>query len=366
MSTIFPDTNPLTIIKSLFRTSGLDPWEEVDMILDLASIPQDELEEMVGKGFDIYECQKIGQARRKQREWEELARSSPVSRSRPTNGRRRTRRDVEQIRAAIYLTLKGDHPMTVRQLFYRLVSDGTIAKTEGEYKQTVVRLTAEMRLAGLIPFGWIADNTRWMRKPRTHSSLADALQQTARTYRRSVWEDQDAYVEVWLEKDALAGVLYDVTAAWDVPLMVTRGFASLSFLYEAADAIQDQGKPAFLYYFGDHDPSGLDIPRTVEQRIREFAPEAAVTFERVAVTPQQIEELALPTRPTKKTDSRSKGFEGDSVEVDAIKPATLRRMVEECITQHIDRDAYDRLMAVEAAERETLMAIVKDAEDTAF
>jgi hypothetical protein len=238
-----------------------------------------------------------------------------------------------------------------------LVSAGTIAKTEPEYKSTVIRLTAELRLAGQIPFGWIADNTRWMRKPRTHSSLGDALQQTVLTYRRSIWDEQDAYVEVWLEKDALAGVLYDVTAEWDVPLMVTRGFASLSFLYEAADAIRDQGKPTVLYYFGDHDPSGLEIPRTVEQRIREFAPEADVTFERVAVTPEQIEELALPTRPTKATDSRSKGFHGDSVEVDAIEPATLRRMVEDCITRHIDPDAYRRLQEVEAAERETLRRI---------
>jgi hypothetical protein len=281
-------------------------------------------------------------------------------RSRPTKRPRRTHGDINRIRGAIRSTLYRDHPMTVRQLFYRLVSNGTIAKTEAEYKSTVVRLTAEMRLAGLIPFGWIADNTRWMRKPRTHSSLEDALEQTARTYRRSVWDDQDAYVEIWLEKDALAGVLYDVTAAWDVPLMVTRGFASLSFLYEAADAIQDQGKPAFLYYFGDHDPSGLDIPRTVEQRIREFAPEAEITFKRVAVTPEQIEELALPTRPTKTTDSRSKNFEGESVEVDAIEPATLRRMTEECITQHIDPDAYDRMKAVEAAERETLLAIAEN------
>jgi hypothetical protein len=219
--------------------------------------------------------------------------------------------------------------------------------------------TCEMRLAGEVEFGWIADNTRWMRKPRSHSSLEEALEHTAKTYRRSVWDDQDAYVEVWLEKDALAGVLVKVTSAWDVPLMVTRGFASLSFLYEAADAIRAQGRPAFLYYFGDHDPSGVDIPRTVEQRIREFAPEVDITFERVAVNPHQIELWELPTRPTKATDSRSKNFEGESVEVDAIEPAALRNLAEDCITQHIDGDAYDRLKEVEAAERETLIEIAK-------
>ncbi|MGE5756176.1 MAG: hypothetical protein ACM35G_10755, partial [Planctomycetaceae bacterium] len=128
--------------------------------------------------------------------------------------------------------------MTIRQLFYRLVSLGTIAKTEAEYKATVVRLMGEMRRAGDVPFGWIADNTRWMRKPATHSSLNGFLRRSAETYRRAIWDNQDAYVEVWLEKDALAGVLIDVTAPWDVPLMVTRGYASLSYLHGAAEIIQ--------------------------------------------------------------------------------------------------------------------------------
>ena len=237
--------------------------------------------------------------------------------------------------------------MTVRQLFYRLVSRGTIGKTEAEYKGTVVRLTVEMRLAGEIPFDWLADNTRWMRKPQTHSGLEQALVRTTQAYRRSVWDTQASYVEIWLEKDALAGVLYEVTDPWDVPLMVTKGFASLSFLHSAAVTIRAIGKPTFLYYFGDHDPSGLEIPRSIEDRIRELAPDAEIHFKRVAVTPEQIEAMALPTRPTKRTDSRSKNFAGDSVEVDAIEPAILRRLAEECITRHIDRHALRVLHVTE-------------------
>jgi hypothetical protein len=249
--------------------------------------------------------------------------------------------------------------MTVRQLFYRLVSEGTIAKTEAEYKGTVCRLTAVMRRAGEIPYGWIAENTRWMRKPRTHSGLDRALIRTDETYRRAVWDAQDSYVEVWLEKDALAGVLLGVTAPWDVPLMVTRGFPSLSYLHEAAMAIGRQDRTSFLYYFGDYDPSGLDINRVVEKGVRDFAPDTDITFERAAVTPQQIELLGLPTRPTKATDSRSKNFLGESVEVDSIDPATLRRMVESCIIRHIDHEAHERLLEIEAAERETLMELAK-------
>jgi hypothetical protein len=100
---------------------------------------------------------------------------------------------------------------------------GVIAKTEGEYKITVVRLLGDMRRNGEIEFDWIAGNTRWMRKPRTFSSLENMLKRTAEAYRRSVWDNQECYVEIWLEKDALAGVLYEETGAWDVPLMVTRG-----------------------------------------------------------------------------------------------------------------------------------------------
>jgi hypothetical protein len=264
---------------------------------------------------------------------------------------------METLREAIYSVTQVQHPMTVRQVFYQLVAIGAIEKTEAEYKQTVVRLVTLMRRNRDLPFGWISDSTRWMRKPRTYSSLEDMLTLTAETYRRALWGDQEVYTEIWLEKDALAGVLYQETERYDVPLMVTRGYPSLSYLYEAAEAIGSQNKPAFLYYFGDYDPSGLDITRTVERGIREFARGADIYFERVAVTREQIERLKLPTRPTKKTDSRSKNFTGESVEVDAIPPTVLRGLVKECIEKHVDRRALARTQRIEAAERETLVTI---------
>jgi hypothetical protein len=117
------------------------------------------------------------------------------------------------------------------------------------------------------------------------------------------------------------------TEQWDVPLMVTRGCPSVSFLYSAAETIAQQGKPAYVYYFGDWDPSRRDITRATEAGLREFAPDAEIRFKRVAVTEEQIRTLRLPTRPTKTTDSRAKSFEGESVEVDGIRPALLRGMV---------------------------------------
>lgn len=258
------------------------------------------------------------------------------------------------IREALYSTLADEHPMTVRQVFYQLVSRGTVEKTEAEYKGTVCRLLADMRRAGLIPYWWLADSTRWMRKPRTYSSLEDALLRTAECYRRSVWDGLDCYVEIWLEKDALAGVLYEVTSKWDVPLMVTRGYPSLSFLYSAAQELEAEGKPTHLYYFGDLDPSGVDITRAVEEGLREMAPNTDIVFERVAVTPAQVEAWGLPTRPTKKTDTRAKAFEGESVEVDAIPPRRLRALVENCIERHVPSGTLEHLRGVEDEERHAL------------
>jgi len=281
---------------------------------------------------------------------------TPVYETRPT--KRRSRAEMDTIRQGIRQALAEIQPATVRQTFYQLVSRGVISKTEGEYKSTVVRMLASMRRSGDIPFGWIADNTRWMRKPVSHSSLSDMLEQSQRFYRRAMWDNQPVYVEIWLEKDALSGVLYEVTAEFDVPLMVTRGYPSISYLYDAAEAIAETGKPAFLYYFGDYDPSGCDITRAVESGIREFAPNTEIHFERVAVTREQIDGWALPTRPTKQTDSRSVGFDGDSVEVDSIPPATLRDLVRHRIVQHIDRRQMAASRAIEGQERETLRNII--------
>ena len=280
-------------------------------------------------------------------------RSSPIKR------KRRSKAEMDAIRGAIYEVLAEDKPMTVRQVFYRLVSAGVIAKTEAEYKGTVIRLLLAMRREGIVPYSWVTDSTRWMRKPPTHGSLGEALRHTARTYRRALWDNQDVYVEVWTEKDAIAGILYEETEEWDVPLMVARGFSSETFLYNSAQVIKEIDRPTYLYHFGDYDPSGVAAALDIERRIKAFAPSAKIHFERAAVTPYQIEQWNLPTRPTKKTDTRSKHFEGESVEVDAIPPRLLRELASDHITQHINKYALEKVYDVEQAERETLDTIIK-------
>jgi hypothetical protein len=248
-------------------------------------------------------------------------------------------------------------PMTVRQVFYQATVRGLIEKAESGYDKVQNDLTV-MRRDESLPYDWLADNTRWQRKPRTFDSIEDALNETAKFYRKSLWADADAYVEIWLEKDALAGVVYPITSMYDVPLMVARGYASLSFLYSAAEYINDLDVPVFIYHLGDFDPSGVNAGEKIEETLMEMAPDADITFERHAVTPEQIEYWNLPARPTKTSDTRAKGFGDISVELDAIEPNRLRRIVQRAIEQHLPRQQFEVLKAAEASEREIISKLV--------
>ena len=215
-----------------------------------------------------------------------------------------------------------------------------------------------MRRAGELPYNWLADNTRWQRKPRTFSGVEEALKATAAFYRKNLWADADCYVEIWLEKDALSGVIYPVTSMYDVPLMVARGYASLSFLHTAAEYIDSLDVPAYIYHLGDFDPSGVNAGEKIEETLRELAPDADIYFERIAVTPAQINAWDLPTRPTKTSDTRSKGFGNISVELDAIEPNTLRNLVQETIEQHLPQKQFKMLKAAERSERDIISRLV--------
>lgn len=272
------------------------------------------------------------------------------------SGKRRTKAEMARFRLALHRVVEEHGPLTVRGAFYQMVARG-LPKTESDYgrvQDELVKMRRAERLP-VVPYGWIVDGTRWQRKPQTYSSLDRMLRESIQTYRRAVWDDQDVYCEVWCEKDALAGVLLPVTSEWDVPLMVSRGFSSVTFLYEAAEAIVAQDKPAFIYLFTDHDRSGRLIADKIEEDLTGFAPGAEIHCVRAAVTEEQIEELDLPTRPAKRT--------GDppAVELDAIRPADLRSIVRDCIERHVDPDALRRTQAVEAEERETLRRISRRA-----
>jgi hypothetical protein len=273
--------------------------------------------------------------------------TEPASRTKRV---RATAAEVEARRAALLAIVAEQHPMTVRQVFSAATVRGIIEKTERGYDKVQSDLT-ELRGAGTLPYEWLADSTRTTRKSRSYGGMAEALRETARLYRRDLWADAGHRVQVWLEKDALANVVVGVTNALDVPLAVTRGYASLSFLHTQATAIAASGVPTFIYHLGDFDPSGVDAARSVHESLRRFAPKAEIVFERLAVTEEQIAEMRLPTRPTKASDSRSRSFGAISVELDAIEPQVLRGIVRTAIERHVTEDCLEQVRQVEADEK---------------
>lgn len=293
----------------------------------------------------------------------EVCGSSTVKRA------RRTKAQLADLDDAIVAAVATEHPVTLRGVFYRVTSAGAVDKTENGYRAVGRRLLA-LRRAGRVPYGWITDGTRYVLRARTHHDVDTMLADAAASYRRMLWQDQNAAVQVFTEKDAISGVVNPVTNAWDVPLGILRGYVSESFAYQMAEEIIEAGKPVFVYQLGDHDPSGVDAWRDLQRKVNAFLRDMLIerygrfvaspaVFERLAVTPEQVEEYNLPTRPTKRSDSRAKGFRGESVEVDAIPANTLRRLVEDAIVQHIDEDAYRLTREVERQERDLLTSMIE-------
>lgn len=269
---------------------------------------------------------------------------------------RRTNVQLDAIDAAIMAAASVEHPVTLRGVFYRVVSAGAVDKSERGYA-LVGRELLKLRRSGELPYRWITDGTRLIRKSASYHDVEEMLEDAAVSYRRALWHDQDVEVIVLSEKDAISGVVYPVTNGWDVPLGIVRGYSSETFAWSVAESLSTD-RPTFVYQLGDHDPSGVDAWRSFEERVRGFAPDADAEFERIAVTPEQIVEYGLPTRPTKHTDSRSRNFTGESVEVDAIPATILRQLVNDAITQHIDNDRLRITRRVEQSERDMLLSMV--------
>lgn len=279
-----------------------------------------------------------------------------VYRASPVKRRRRTRAELAEVDEAIVAAVQMEHPVTLRGVYYRVVSAGAVEKTEAGY-DLVGRQLLKLRRSGAVPYAWITDGTRWIRYLQTWNNLDAMLDNAAASYRRALWRDQAVDVFVFTEKDAISGVVMPVVDRWDVPLGVMRGYSSETFAHSFAETVKRTTWPSYVYQLGDHDPSGLDAWREFQDKVRGFAPDADVRFERLAVTPEQISLFDLPTRPTKASDTRSATFRGESVEVDAIPPTTLRVLVEDAITQHIDREALRLTRIAEQSERTLLYAM---------
>jgi hypothetical protein len=286
-----------------------------------------------------------------------------VSISRPSAQKGRGRplgAKAQAIRAAVLDLTTEYRAMTVRQVFYALTVRDVVPKTENGGYRPVQAQVLRMRREGLLPWSFIADATRWQRKPETWESVEDVLAETARTYRRNLWRSQRIRIEVWLEKDALAAVVNEATSAWDVALMVSRGTSSATFLYEAAQAAReaaDYGLTTHIFTLYDFDAAGIRCARAVEDGIRAYSAGADIVFRRLALTAEQVEAWNLPTRPAKASDPEARKFGAEAVELDAIPPDVLVGLVEDAIVGLIDPDAWRMEQAAEASERAILEKI---------
>ena len=255
--------------------------------------------------------------------------------------------------------------MTVRQVYYQLVSIQLIPNNRGAY-QAVSKALVEARRSGAIDWTWIEDRLRTMRGgvdgwTDREDWLKAILRHAVSGYEFAIWPDQPRYVEAWLEKDALSGIFMDALRPYKIGLNVGRGYDGWSSIHNAAERfINAPQTDATILYFGDFDPSGEDMARSLEERLNDQGAYPRVI--KVALNPDDIARYSLPPNFTKSTDSRQAGFVskfGDvSVELDALPPRVLRDRVVEAVEDTLDMDVYRDALAMQEENRDWLRAQV--------
>lgn len=264
--------------------------------------------------------------------------------------------------------------LTLRQLYYQFVARGYIPNNMREYKK-LGDIIANARQAGLIDWWHIQDKTRRLMGTNFWTSPDQIIEAAARGYVTDRWASQDYHVEVWVEKEALADVIGRSANRWDLSYFACKGYASESAMWSAAQRLlskEREGKQSIILHLGDHDPSGMDMTRDIQDRLWGFRSGARV--ERLALNMDQVEEYNPPPNPAKMTDSRAENYVAEygdeSWELDALEPRLLDTLITDAIEQYRDADAWDEATAELEEERRALRKIqqnwsaVKDYVDT--
>lgn len=256
--------------------------------------------------------------------------------------------------------LRDFHPMTVRQVYYRLVAAQIIDNNRSSYK-AVSNLLVDLRLDGTIQWDYVEDRLRRPRRVGMWQDMKSFMRTVRNAYWRDIWADQPYKVEVWLEKDALSGIVGDVCDEFRCTLNVGRGYDGWSSIHNAA-LRHGNGDDSIILYLGDHDPSGQDMSRSLEERLNELGCYPKII--RIGLNQEDIEEYNLPPDLTKTTDSRRAKFVAEygdeAVELDALPPTVLQERVRQNIDQWIDHTLFEAQKAIEKREEAYINQLVDD------
>lgn len=254
--------------------------------------------------------------------------------------------------------------ITLRQLYYQLVSRDYIPNKQTEYSK-LSTLTTKGRMAGLIDWDLIEDRLRKPETPYFVKDIADALEDTLYQYRLNLQVNQPYKVIVIVEKDALSGVLERVTKKYMIPLLVNRGYGSCTVMKMLYDIFRKDGRPAIILYIGDHDPSGLDMIRDVFSRVSEFQSRGSISLEirHIALTKLQIKQYAPPPNPAKLKDPRADKYIAEhgsvSYEVDALRPPVLTQILDDAIRDLLDMDLFNEMLREEERQKYVLSELIE-------
>lgn len=250
--------------------------------------------------------------------------------------------------------------LTLRQLYYQFVSRGLIENNQKEYAKLGATIN-DGRMVGLIDWNAITDRTRNVRSVPHWSDPTEIVLGVSHAFRIDKWQTQTVRPEVWIEKDALAGVVEGICSELDVPYFSCRGYTSQSEMWAGAMRMQRyhrDGQTPMILHFGDHDPSGKDMSRDITERLELFM--GGVEFQRLALNWAQIEEFKPPPNPAKESDSRAAAyiaeFGDESWELDALEPRVIVGLIRDTILSVRDDDEWDAKVAEEDEHRELLKA----------
>ena len=254
--------------------------------------------------------------------------------------------------------------LTLRQLYYQFVARDLIANTQRSYKR-LGNIISEARLAGLVDWDAIEDRTRNLETNPHWRDPASIIAAAADSFRLDKWENQDYRVEVWIEKEALIGVVERICRRLDVDFFACRGYVSQSEQWAAGKrfaAYRDRGQDVVMLHLGDHDPSGIDMTRDNDTRLGMFARED-VTVRRLALNFDQIETYGPPPNPAKLADSRYETYFGrygaESWELDALDPNVIQELIGEAVIEYRDEDAWRVMTERERGERAQLADVTR-------